>query len=818
MAELRFSGRSTVAFPLYLNPNIWTVVGSDPETSPVAPPVLNQTAWIWCSVKNTGKQPVEATVKFFVCNPSTVLTPATSPLGGQSSVALAAGETKEVLCVTPWIPAWINEGHECIICEVSGFSDPSPFTPSTPWNLQDRHVAQRNVQVLEMQRLRSRTALTAMGVLGIMNQKTKINIRPAPKELFFPLLASLGEDDSTKRNITDACQFGVIADHRCGDPAPDPREIGKQIQLQLEPNQQAGVTAVVHVPNHDDHEGDKTRGKAAAGLFLVEQVDGKEKVIGGVAILVVIGEIKAQLPVGSQAATVPVSIPYRPYSTDIRTRLMTADGFFIVNLGVQSINLEMRNDGSGSLRDLSIYVEGSSDPKISISRSVQDVLPASGALLPSASFKSQFVADFTEAKPGETIVSFIVQDKKAVTHKRIIKKIFVTGVDFDPATKTFSVFLPPQGTMEIHVKTAIIPAKEPCVCPGDDQRNIIPFPVFIKSGTLNWVPSPPYAGVHGPLPFNDPWWKLAFLLAAAILAGAGVVTDLFSHHGKLTGGKLVITGTFEESDPSIKCCPSLAVSNPTPKKTTWDYVVAGLYGAASAALSAAAASDDFDLHFRGQEKTAPNKGELTTGEKVSFTVDVKDPPSPGKPFRGSIDWNYERSVDSGRALKFATKNDYANPHYLKSYDVQVDEISNPSRHFIHDQAKRPLTICTQFIKPDGGQYKGPELYVTAVLWSDQGVLLFTELRDDGWNSDFLDQKPNSGNYCMERDIFTEEDVNGAGNWYLFVFAQKVNTVLEGTDPITAAKTIGGFVLTPQMVVNFGSKPCQLNHDAVITVV
>lgn len=52
---------------------------------------------------------------------------------------------------------------------------------------------------------------------------------------------------------------------------------------------------------------------------------------------------------------------------------------------------------------------------------------------------------------------------------------------------------------------------------------------------------------------------------------------------------------------------------------------------------------------------------------------------------------------------------------------------------------------------------------------------------------------------------------------MFVFAQGVNTVLDGTDPATAAKTIGGMLLTSQLVLNFDDKPCELNYDAVVSV-
>jgi hypothetical protein len=61
-----------------------------------------------------------------------------------------------------------------------------------------------------------------------------------------------------------------------------------------------------------------------------------------------------------------------------------------------------------------------------------------------------------------------------------------------------------------------------------------------------------------------------------------------------------------------------------------------------------------------------------------------------------------------------------------------------------------------------------------------------------------------------------EDQDRPGLWYLFVFAQDVNTVPDGTDPFAAAHTIGGFVLTSQLELI--SIDANLNHDVVIQVV
>jgi len=97
----------------------------------------------------------------------------------------------------------------------------------------------------------------------------------------------------------------------------------------------------------------------------------------------------------TKTASAPsVSIPYRPYSSDKTTQMMFPDGIFAANYGQQYINVEPTNTGSVSLPSVSIYIEGSSDPNIVIPGSP---VPVPEVVQPSASFKSLFLADFTNA-------------------------------------------------------------------------------------------------------------------------------------------------------------------------------------------------------------------------------------------------------------------------------------------------------------------------------------------------------------------------------------------------------------------------------------
>jgi hypothetical protein len=136
--------------PWYLSPDIWVVPGDDPDGPPGIPRV-GQRSYVWARVHNRGTTSVSnATVRFYWANPATVITPTTATLIGTSFVSLAAGETREVLCLSPWDPVWVNNGHECLIATASAPSDPlpqmgpnDPFTPST-----DRHQAQKNLTIL----------------------------------------------------------------------------------------------------------------------------------------------------------------------------------------------------------------------------------------------------------------------------------------------------------------------------------------------------------------------------------------------------------------------------------------------------------------------------------------------------------------------------------------------------------------------------------------------------------------------------------------------------------------------------------------------
>ncbi|GAB3241242.1 hypothetical protein GCM10027346_36410 [Hymenobacter seoulensis] len=131
-----------------MSPDLWVVPGPDPEGAPGSP-IVGQPCFLWARVRNGGSSgATNATVRYYWANPAVGFNRTSAHLVGSSFVTLAPGEAREVLCLTPWHPEFVNNGHECILGEVFlPGGDPLPNSPA--FNVPtDRHVAQRNLSVI----------------------------------------------------------------------------------------------------------------------------------------------------------------------------------------------------------------------------------------------------------------------------------------------------------------------------------------------------------------------------------------------------------------------------------------------------------------------------------------------------------------------------------------------------------------------------------------------------------------------------------------------------------------------------------------------
>src|ERR1700741_351506 len=136
-----------------------------------------------------------------------------------------------------------------------------------------------------------------------------------------------------------------------------------------------------------------------------------------------------------------ISVPNRPFASEMITGLALPDGIFETTIGIQRVNAHFKNQGSSASPMVNIYVESVSDPGIVVTPQTY-----SASLGPNAAQLFSWTADFSAATPGIQYISFVADD--GVNRTRSIKKIFVTRVTFNPTTKILRAETP-EGTMEV---------------------------------------------------------------------------------------------------------------------------------------------------------------------------------------------------------------------------------------------------------------------------------------------------------------------------------------------------------------------------------
>jgi len=255
--------------PWWLSTDVWAVPGSDPLGSE-GTPVAGDTCYLWARVTNNGTGPVSsASVRFYWADPSVGFDRDTANLVGTSYVSLDAGETSDVLCLTPWVPTFVNDGHECILAEAFHSSyDPLPSTPA--FNVStDRHVAQRNLSVIE-----APSGFFSMMFLVVNRQRKERQFTLRVTRVRVESIAAL-----TKRLRIDIPRDGAdgrggtvgIVDARC--PSPDVlKQLSREPQAVKVKGWGKAVRTIV---------GSLEGGSA---LYHVEQLDGNRP-IGGLSVL-----------------------------------------------------------------------------------------------------------------------------------------------------------------------------------------------------------------------------------------------------------------------------------------------------------------------------------------------------------------------------------------------------------------------------------------------------------------------------------------------------------------------------------------------------
>jgi len=255
--------------PWWLSTDIWTVSGDDPEAPPGAP-IVGIPAYLWASVRNNGNTAVaSATVRFYWANPSVGFDRNTANFIGSAFVSLDPGQAQDVLCLTPWVPAFVNGGHECVLAEAFHSSDPLPASPA--FNVPvDRHVAQRNLSVvMALKQFSARFEIHNSSrkprTFRLRVQEGDLRELQALAPFYGKLLQNLKPGRVGNLRLTDAlCP--------CEEQAPKNSTLD-HAPLQLAPGARLGLTLAGEI-------------EGGAALIHIRQLDERREV-GGLSVLVV---------------------------------------------------------------------------------------------------------------------------------------------------------------------------------------------------------------------------------------------------------------------------------------------------------------------------------------------------------------------------------------------------------------------------------------------------------------------------------------------------------------------------------------------------
>lgn len=490
----------------------------------------------------------------------------------------------------------------------------------------------------------------------------------------------------------------------------------------------------------------------------------------------------------------PMQVLSRPFAVEPVTNIMLPDGIFDNALYNLRIACHYTNLSNTSLTNVSIYLESVGDPGIVPMAKTSHFASIPGG----ASVQVMWDADFKNATPGKRLVSFVAK-ADGFDSRRTIQQIFVSQTRFDSATNSYSCTVD-EGALTVSNISAIV-QRPGWGVKGKDGRCAYPPEggPWVPTGlTMVWTPNPAFAGVHGDLPFSDPWWKVLAFIILIIAAIVAVVA------AALGAGKasFSVGGTFDETEPSVSCC--------TPK-VTGEFTVAGVASAIASVAAIVALSDTADPIWRGQEATLPAAGELTIGEKVVAKWSLPDAPNAGKPYTADVNWTYTRFT-TGKVYEYSVRETQTNVHLSDAVEVEIPATVRPFN---------PLWVRSKFHSRGTDLFKGPQLYAFVLFEAPGGLYFVVPMTDDGIG---FDPSANDGVYAGSLDlevayrVLLNHHMDIHGVWRVYVFAQDVNQTKPGTPPEIAAQQIGGFFVASAISITFDpSLPCPLSAQGTITV-
>ncbi|KKM63032.1 hypothetical protein LCGC14_1515630 [marine sediment metagenome] len=503
-----------------------------------------------------------------------------------------------------------------------------------------------------------------------------------------------------------------------------------------------------------------------------------------------------------------IIIEQRPFAIHPVSKMMLFDGIFIksYNAGqylmrVRFPNPDYQNNNVPNLAIFPIY-------SVVANQIISSVFPVGATFNGTLIYTNElfveldFPVDVSQAEAGKHEItinaglaySYGFPDPNSMQIEYKIT-IFVVEATFDLSTMTGKGIVP-QGELEFKVKTLQEFIHEKI---EKDPCKIGSF-ALPKDLILNVNFKEPYDGKEGPIPFDDPIWKV---IAAIIAIIAGLVALAWLIGGKVGwwGDPINIVREGHVDPNTGETCMDCA---PRTNVTTVDAdpIWGGVLTLAAIA-TAVALSDGEDPFRKGEVASQPDVGDLTVSESVSVSFDYYDFPLTGTPFQVKGKWQFIRKGQNHGDYP-PVDQDFSeqNIHYLTG--INVNTIDNRTLYSLSNTNEILITADLNTIN-DWQRFEEertqnlrefiPEFYVYGHMrHRETGITKSTIFYDSGRYPDayFKD------NIFTGR--FSVSNSDPKGKWDVMVIAQNINNAHRNMKISQRLMIIGGWIYTKNFVL------------------
>ncbi len=434
------------------------------------------------------------------------------------------------------------------------------------------------------------------------------------------------------------------------------------------------------------------------------------------------------------AAGPRLSIPNRPFAIQLGALSPTFDGVFEASLGRQAIGVFVQTTTARRLRDVVVRASVPASSAIRLTKR----LAAIPILRPGVPTLVRFEGDFGSVAPGKYPLSVRLTSPRRVGFARTAtRSLFVQRSTPDPVRIDRWSGTTDVGRVDFDARA---------IYGGTNLASLSTITAFRWTVTYD----EPFAGQLGPLPFGDPWWKVAGAVSM-IAGGVGYI-----------GGAITVYASYDPATGNL---------------------IKDISTGAATAGGGAALLDVKDPIRRGQEHTVPLPGERTLRELLTVTNGYPQEPVVGTVYPIDVSWVYTR-ITTGNAYSYAVDERVTNHHA-----TAVRHISIGSRR---PRAGRRIVIRAR----TDARLRGNHGYFVATVFEGadrklQSPRRVVTLKDDGTGAD-----AHAGDA-----VFTgaSSAPARAGAYRVFVHGYEMAPAPAGLPAELAAQHISGYLVsTPRL--------------------